>query len=87
MKNVLPCQLKKAIVLADTQFERLLYQLFGVGNVSVYIDAEGLFYSVEGMDFHEVNAQLAKHFGVKKITSIHADDCDNIGIWICYTTN
>lgn len=32
----------------------------------------------------EIFSKLAEYYDVKEITSIHIDDCDMAGVWICY---
>lgn len=33
---------------------------------------------------NELFSKLAEYYDVQEITSIHIDDCDMVGIWICY---
>lgn len=32
----------------------------------------------------ELFSKLAEYYGVSEITSVHIDDYDTVGIWICY---
>lgn len=88
MKNVKACQLKKCIFLTVEEYEEVLSQIFET-RVTVHADLDGIWYDADKNDT-DVNCDdnlhvlLADHFCVSEVTSVHADDCDYVGIWICY---
>ena len=88
MKNVKDYQLKKCIFMETEEFDKIIKKLFG-DKVEVELSLDGMWIGENGDDcietpFEEVAEKLASYFEVDKITSIHMDDCDEIGVWICY---
>ena len=87
MKNVRTEQLKTVIVMACDEYEQILSKIFNE-KVIIHTDLDGIWYEVNADDDFEanLNACLANYFGVTEVTSIHADDCEEVGIWITYKT-
>lgn len=88
MKNVKENQLKKCIFMKLAEFESLVIQITdGLKEVEYefgmyYIDTD----KAEAMDVYwneDIEKTLSKYFGVN-VTSVHADDCDDVGVWIVY---
>ena len=83
IKNVNQIQLKKAIFMDEEEFQNLLNGF----DIKADIGYDGICFSdISGETFYDdesLNEILSEHFGVK-VTSIHADDCDCIGVWIVY---
>ena len=90
MRNVKPTQLRKAIFLQEEEFKNILYEIFGEdesGNdIEIDISKYGIWigYPNSELSNEEITKGLAKYFDVYKVTSIHTDNCDIIGIWIIY---
>lgn len=86
MKNVRPEQLKTVIFMDCSEYEDVLFGIFG--DIRVHYDTDGLWYDQNNgendIDDEMICDVLADYFGVKQITSIHADDCYYTGIWITY---
>ena len=82
MKNVKPNQLKKAIFYTLDEFRELVYELCGE-DADVDFDYDGLSFSDGDGNYQGVTEALEEYFNVT-ITSIHADDCDYVGVWIIY---
>lgn len=87
MKNVKDYQLKKCIVMKTYEFESLIKKLLG-NAVEVEFTLEGIWIGYTNdtseIPFEDLSAKLAEYFDVKDITSVHLDDCYQIGVWICY---
>lgn len=83
MQNVRPENLKTAIFTTLDEFRNLVYELCGE-NSDVDYDYDGISFGDEDGNSEPVIEKLCEHYGVKEITSIHADDCDMVGIWIIY---
>lgn len=89
MKNVNENQLKKSIVLSANDYVLLLSRLFD--NIIVDINYDGISYDTaygtegygNGITEENVIKELSKYFDVK-VSSIHIDDKDLIGVWIVY---
>lgn len=90
MKNVRPYNLKTCIILTTDEYSNLIHQLLN-HEYDVEYSYDGISYmpyddgNEKEVDTDALYAQLAEHFGVNKVTSIHTDDCDICGVWICYT--
>ena len=88
MKNILSRWLKRCIFFTLDEYERLIKNLIG-DDVGIYVDDfTELYYESsededEGISFSEIKAALEKHFDIK-ITSIHIDGDEPIGVWIAY---
>ena len=95
MKNVRENQLKKCIFMELDEYKDLINK---VTDGLKEVDCEfGLFYmSTEKADEtntywnEDIEVTLSKHFDVT-VTNIHADDCDipaddcdDVGVWMCY---
>lgn len=88
MKNVKENQLKKAIFLEFNEFKKLVLKLTdGLKSVN---DENGIYFEdttkaeLTGIYWNEdIYETLSKHFGVK-VTSVHSDSCDYLGVWIVY---
>jgi len=77
MKNVKNNMIKTAIFIELNKFKKLVIELTGEDFNVDYDIYDGLCVTDNGIE------ALEKHFDVK-ITSIHADDFDTIGVWIIY---
>lgn len=85
MQNIRPYMLKKAIFMELGYFESVLNQIYD-RKIEVEYEYDGLTIidDTDMIDTDELNKKLAEHFGVKEVTSFHADDCDTVGVWIIY---
>ena len=86
MKNVKPTQLKTAICLTSDEYENVLQEIFGQ-KIVVHADLDGIWYEASSDDCDVDNNLLEKlkeYFDVNDVTSVHADDCEYVGIWIIY---
>lgn len=84
MQNVRESQLKKCIFLTKDEFQEILETIYEAP-VVVHPDLDGIWYesSVE-IDDANLLVKLKEYYDVKEVTSIHCDDCDYVGIWVCY---
>ena len=75
--------LKKCIFMPYQNFTRLIKHLIG-SDVDVTYELDGMTISSENHEIQneDVHKELAKYFEVAEVTSIHCDDCDDIGVWI-----
>ena len=76
MKNVKASMKKKAVFLELDKFEELVEELTN-GENTVYVE-----YGDVTLD-DGVLEKIAEYYDVN-ITSIHADCCDVVGIWLIY---
>lgn len=76
MKNTTKYQLCKAIVKHFEEYVDDVRAAFGNQNIVVSLDG-----SVEGCKPLEI---MAAYYGVREVTSIHADDSEFNSIWIAY---
>lgn len=84
MKNITPYMLKTCIYLDSERFDEILNEVFGPDIRAEYsLDGISVFYETAEEE-PDVKEKLAEYFGVSEITSIHIDDCEYIGVWICY---
>ena len=87
MKNVKENQLKKCIFMEVDEFQKVFVNVFGEYNentneIDVEFDiVDGIYFC--GISNKDVYTELSKYFDIN-ITSIHIDDFDTIGVWICY---
>lgn len=87
MKNIKENQLKKCIFMLEEEFRKMFTNIFGEydgeeNEIDVEINAyEGIYF--DAVTEEEVYEKISEYYGVN-VTSIHIDQCDNIGIWICY---
>lgn len=81
MKNVNKNQLRKCIFLTGDEFRKITDNL----GIQSDLSWEGIFYSKDDDDINDcdVYKALSEYFGVK-VTSVHCDDCDFIGVWVVY---
>lgn len=86
MKNVRENQLKKCILLTTEELEKLMSEIFET-KVIVHCSLEGAWYETPlkdlDIDDDTLCTELSKYFDVN-VTSIHIDDCEYIGVWVCY---
>lgn len=84
MKNVKEYQLKKCIFKEYDEFKRDVAEILG-DDVKISCDYEGIYFECneEPLYTEEVLAGMSKYYDVE-VTSIHIDDCEVIGVWICY---
>ena len=86
MKNVRAEQHKTCIFLIEEEFDSIIRQCFGE-KANVCYELDGLTFSKDeetAIDTDELHRTLADYFEVGEVTSIHIDDCDVIGVWICF---
>jgi hypothetical protein len=92
MKNIQEWQLKKCIFMNTDEYDKIIKSLFG-SHIEVEFTLDGMWVgnpNVDSLDdiceisFDELSAKLAEYFDVEQVTSVHMDDCDEIGVWICY---
>jgi len=83
MKNVNESRLKKAIFLTIEEFKDILRKTCGEKS-EVDFGLDGLSYGDENGSLEAVHKKLEEYFGVREITSIHADGCDWLGVWVVY---
>ncbi len=83
IKNVCKEQLKRCIFLVEEEFNAILDK----HNIKPEYSYDGLtFYDKKNQDDltdEDINNILSDYFGIK-VTSVHMDDCDHIGVWIVY---
>lgn len=82
-----PNQLKTCIFLTVEEFECVLNEIYGQ-HITVHCDLDGCWYeSDKDLDIcdSDICVELSRYYGVN-VTSIHVDDCDITGVWICYKT-
>ncbi len=84
MKNVKDYQLKKCILMETEEFDRIVKSVFG-NEYDAEFSMEGIIVNkeFESLSDDELNEGLSKYFDTA-VTSVHVDDCDNIGVWIVY---
>ena len=85
MKNVRETMMKKCLFIEGDEFQRLVRELTD-GKVYPTFTLEGIDYECgDDVDFGnaEMIEMLSEHFDVE-VTSLHMDDCDYVGVWICY---
>ncbi|MBQ2389279.1 MAG: hypothetical protein II305_04410 [Clostridia bacterium] len=86
MKNVKENQLKKCIFLTQTELENILSEKLQK-TVTVNVDLYGLSVcteeDMEDMDNGRLCDELSEYFDVN-VSSVHIDDCDIVGVWVCY---
>lgn len=86
MKNVNNFQLRKCILLNYDKFSEVLKNAFGK-EIRIHNCLEGLSYddmsSYENVTRKDVNEKLSAYFDVI-VTSVHSDNYEPTGIWICY---
>lgn len=86
MRNVRVSQLRSCIVLEPEEYDYILTQIYPDAEISTEYTLEGISVDIDGSDpdTDDLHGRLAKHFDVEKVTSVHMDDCENIGVWIVY---
>lgn len=89
MKNTDKYSLKKCIFMTLDSFKELVLELTN-GLKKVQYELDGIYF--EDTDEAEesetywneyMTDTLSKYFDVQ-VTSIHTDDCEVLGVWICY---
>lgn len=85
MKNVLDSEKKTCIFKTIDDFKRDVLTASN-GDINVTTELDGIsFNDITKNDFADnINDIMADYYDVKEITSIHIDDCDYTGVWICY---
>lgn len=85
MKNVLDSEKKTCIFKTIDDFKRDV-RTASNGDINVTTELDGIsFNDITKNDFADnINDIMADYYDVKEITSIHIDDCDYTGVWICY---
>lgn len=85
MKNVRENQLKTCIFLSVDELQNILCDIYQQ-NIIIHSDLDGCWYESDqdlNIDDNDVCAELSKYFETN-VTSIHIDDCESIGVWVCY---
>ena len=84
MKNVKEYQLKTCIFKEYDEFKRDVAEMLG-DDVKVGCDYDGIYFECndELLYTEEILGGMSKYYGVK-VTSIHIDDSEYFGVWICY---
>lgn len=89
MKNVRDVEKKNCILKTLSGFEKDLTKAFNT-DVTVETDWDGLTINfADDSQFkdwktEDYNRVIAEYYGVSEVTSIHIDDCDEVGVWIVY---
>lgn len=84
MKNVKDYQLKKCIFMETEEFDRIIKTVFGEEFEADFgLDGISVWSRAEGLSEKEINEGLSEYFDAT-ITSVHVDDFDDMGVWICY---
>lgn len=87
MKNVKENQLKKCI--CKKKYEEFKHDVLSAlgSEVEVFCDCDGIYFECkwngDALCTEEVLAGMSKYYDVE-VTSIHIDDCELLGVWICY---
>ena len=83
IKNVFKEQLKRCVFLTDDEFKRILRQY----DIEPEYSYDGITYiDVKNQDDianEDVCEMLSEYFNTK-VTSIHIDDCEYVGVWVAY---
>ena len=92
MKNTEEYQLKKCIFIVLEDFQRLIEELTN-GLKEAEYELDGLYFSdseeaIKTSNYwkEDILVTLSNYFDVT-VTSVHADDCGYLGVWICYKEN
>ena len=85
MKNVLDTEKKTCIFKTIDDFERDV-RTASKGNIEVTTELDGISFTDISTDdiADNINEIMSSYYDVKEITSIHIDDYDYTGVWICY---
>lgn len=83
MKNVNPAMLKTCIFMTAEQYEATLREIYG-DSIEVTFEMDGVSVGYFDGDTPDVEPALAEYFGVTEVTSVHIDDCEPTGVWVCY---
>ena len=79
---------KKCILLTWEEFVVICENILKKPDDKLYIELslDGICINYEDSTVtdDEVCSKLASYFGVDKVTSFHADDFENAGVWIAY---
>lgn len=86
MKNIKPTQLKNCIFLSTEEFESIFKEITKdhQPDEDVYVEfdtCDGIYFS--DISEETVLSKLSEYFGTT-VTSIHLDQYDKTGVWICY---
>lgn len=90
MKHVYTHNLKSCIFITTDTFNEVLNKIYN-NSISVTYDYEGI--TVENnktsdtISTSDLLEKLAEYYDVTEVTSIHIDDCEYTGVWICYKTD
>ena len=86
MKNVRENQLKTCIFLTTEELEEIMGKIFDT-KVIIHCSLEGAWYETPlkdlDIDDDTLCAELSEYFDVN-VTSMHIDDCEYVGVWVCY---
>lgn len=84
MKNISENAKKTCIFIEESEFNALINRLLPGYKVDYSLDGMSIYNDEDCVDDTLLHKKLAAHFDVGEVTSIHADDCDVIGVWIVY---
>lgn len=89
MKNVKSWQLKTCIFMDMDEFDEIIKKVVSENIIVSYGLIDGIYFenknnTEEFINEQDIYKKLAQYFDVKTITSIHIDDFDITGVWICY---
>lgn len=77
---------KNVFVKKYEEFKHDVLSAFG-SEVEVFCDCDGIYFECkwngDALCTEEVLAGMSKYYDVE-VTSIHMDDCELLGVWICY---
>lgn len=91
MKNVRESQLKKCIFMELDEFTNLIEEITDGLQTVEYEDGIYMTSTQKAEDINtwwneDILETLSKYFNVE-VTSFHSDNCEYIGVWICYKEN
>lgn len=80
---------RQCLLLGAEEFEGLIKEIYPGMQPICHYDLDGLWVASDtdddfGPTDREFCQDVGKHLGIN-VTSIHIDDCDLPGVWICYT--
>jgi hypothetical protein len=85
MRNIREDQIRTAIIMSSEEYEQTVSEALGK-EIAVHFEMDGLWYETKTEDEVEdedIKKGLSEYFDVQ-VTSIHIDDCEESGVWICF---
>lgn len=79
---------RTCLILSLNDAERLIGEAFNVFGVQIHAELDGFWISADDddswcPDIDQIATALTSYIGAE-VTSMHIDDCDDPGFWICY---